>query len=236
MAEAYLDGDFDTVMDLYEQIHSEGRFVHDTIKAAYKSRIGELEKKHGLEDEAEYTPDEDTADTLYDAEAYYEAVAGGDSDGAAFVKNDMLDYMDETDFNSKFRGTVKNHYEDGDLSGDEAEQMLTKHGGQSAQEAWEYVRYWDFKEEYPELELSKSAVNKYYDGYYKDGKQVCKGAESFDISLDVYAQYCERKAGYSKKEDIMKVIDELSLTVKQKDALYYLNGWAKSTIGDAPWH
>ena len=78
--------------------------------------------------------------------------------------------------------------------------------------------------------------NKYYDGSYdKDGELYCEGAQSYGISLDIYAEYVREKSGLTKKEDIMYIINTLPLTKEQKDALYYLNGWAKSTRHEAPW-
>jgi hypothetical protein len=98
------------------------------------------------------------------------------------------------------------------------------------------VRYWAFKFENPEYEdLYEGAVNKYYDGYYKDGELYGKSAQSYGITLDVYAEYVRETSGLSKKEDIMYIINTLPLSKEQKDALYYLNGWAKSTIREAPW-
>ena len=38
------------------------------------------------------------------------------------------------------------------------------------------------------------------------------------------------------KNQVMDVIDDLPITNKQKDTLYFLNGWAKSTLHKAPWH
>jgi len=40
----------------------------------------------------------------------------------------------------------------------------------------------------------------------------------------------------SKKEKVLDAIHELDLTVKQKDALYYANGWSASTLYNAPWY
>lgn len=40
----------------------------------------------------------------------------------------------------------------------------------------------------------------------------------------------------SKKEKMLQAIDGLDLTVPQKDALYFANGYAKSTLYDAPWY
>ncbi|WP_294854236.1 LPD38 domain-containing protein [uncultured Oscillibacter sp.] len=40
----------------------------------------------------------------------------------------------------------------------------------------------------------------------------------------------------SKKEKVLDAIHKLDLTVKQKDALYYANGWSANTLSEAPWY
>jgi hypothetical protein len=42
--------------------------------------------------------------------------------------------------------------------------------------------------------------------------------------------------GEGKKEKRMAVIDSMPITSAQKDALYYAEGWATSTLNEAPWH
>jgi hypothetical protein len=40
----------------------------------------------------------------------------------------------------------------------------------------------------------------------------------------------------TKKAEVMKVINSLPITIAQKDALYFLNGWSKKTLfKEAPW-
>ena len=39
----------------------------------------------------------------------------------------------------------------------------------------------------------------------------------------------------TKKAEKMQAINSLNLTSAQKDAIYYAEGWAQSTIGQAPW-
>lgn len=41
--------------------------------------------------------------------------------------------------------------------------------------------------------------------------------------------------GKTRKDKIMKIINEMNLTNDQKDALYLLAGYAESTIRKAPW-
>lgn len=40
----------------------------------------------------------------------------------------------------------------------------------------------------------------------------------------------------SKKKKVLALIDGMALSATQKDALYYQQGYAESTISDAPWH
>lgn len=40
----------------------------------------------------------------------------------------------------------------------------------------------------------------------------------------------------SKKKKVLALIDRMPLSAEQKDALYYQQGYAESTISDAPWH
>ena len=104
--------------------------------------------------------------------------------------------------------------------------------------AMEKLQHWDFLADNPDYrDISQAEATKYYEY-----------AEPNGISVSVYCDYCERasqcesdkdKNGNpidgSKKKKILEVIDSLPITKKQKDALYYANGWSASTIYEAPW-
>lgn len=55
------------------------------------------------------------------------------------------------------------------------------------------------------------------------------------ITPEQFYQYKVATSGLTKKAEKLEAINMLELTNYQKDALYYLNGWAQSTIGQAPW-
>ena len=55
------------------------------------------------------------------------------------------------------------------------------------------------------------------------------------ITAEQFYQYKVLSSGMSKKAEKLQAIDSLDLTNAQKDALYYAEGWAQSTIGQAPW-
>lgn len=55
------------------------------------------------------------------------------------------------------------------------------------------------------------------------------------ITAEQFYQYKVLSSGMSKKTEKLQAIDSLDLTNAQKDALYYAEGWAQSTIVQAPW-
>ena len=60
--------------------------------------------------------------------------------------------------------------------------------------------------------------------------------ESNDVvTPEQFYQYKVATSGLTKKAEKLGAINMLELDNYQKDALYYLNGWAQSTIGQAPW-
>lgn len=55
------------------------------------------------------------------------------------------------------------------------------------------------------------------------------------ITAEQFYQYKVASSGMTKKAEKLRAINSLDLTYAQKDALYYAEGWAQSTIGQAPW-
>lgn len=58
---------------------------------------------------------------------------------------------------------------------------------------------------------------------------------SSGITAEQFYQYKVASNGMTKKAEKMQAINSLDLTSAQKDAIYYAEGWAQSTIGQAPW-
>jgi len=69
-----------------------------------------------------------------------------------------------------------------------------------------------------------------------DLKKQAELEVSAGISAVQYWEYKVATRSLSKKAEKMAVIHAMDLTVAQKDALYYANGWAQSTLDDAPWY
>ena len=134
---------------------------------------------------------------------------------------------------------TKSGYKEGYFPRSKAIDIMVEHGGLTADEAEAKVQHVDFQREYPEYELTEAQVTSYYDELEQTG-----------LGVSEYAKYVEGRKGIkgvdadgdgktdagSVKSQVMIVIDSLPITNEQKDALYYLNGWAASRIYEAPWH
>lgn len=242
-AEARYNGDIAEYMRIAKEIISEGNFSQDNVVAAINAKMAALKKAEetGTEEQTE----EDKVESIYKVDDFFKAVRGGDIATAYAVREDLVNIAIENGedredaekaFESKLVTYVSEQYKEALIGDSDAKSMLTRYGGMTEAKADSRVRYWAFKLENPEYEdLYEGAVNKYYEGYYKDGELYGKSAQSYGITLDVYAEYVRETSGLSKKEDIMYIINTLPLSKEQKDALYYLNGWAESTIREAPW-
>ena len=242
-AEARYSGDISKYMRLAKEIIAEGHFKQDDIVAAINSEINAMKK-----DEETTASSSNKATSIYKVDDYYAALVGRDRATASAVKEDLIKTEvangkdrdeAEADFNSKFASHLRELYERGKISVNEAKNMLVNYGGKSEEDASSKVQYWDFKKRYPDYDLSEEAVNKYYaevepsginiDTYYDYSKQRSK-AKGTDANGD------GKTDSGSVKKEVLYIIDSLPITYKQKDVLYYLNGWSASTIWEAPWH
>lgn len=130
-------------------------------------------------------------------------------------------------------------YDKGEINDYKAKDMLVRYGDKTDAEAASKVQYWSFKKEYPDYDLSESAVSKYYsdvkpsgisiDVYYDYSKQRSK-AEGVDLNGD------GKTDSGSVKREVLQIINSLPISRYQKNVLYYLNGWSQSTMSEAPWY
>lgn len=124
----------------------------------------------------------------------------------------------------------------GKITASRAIEMYMRYGGMTKEEATEKVTVHSFVKEHPSLDgesISYSFVSAYTEYCEPQGIDV-------ETLLDVRkfmgsAESDEGKRGKTAKEKVLEYIDSLDLSRKQKDALYYASGYAKSTIKDAPW-
>ena len=137
-------------------------------------------------------------------------------------------------------------YKEGRISAAELRRIMIDFGDMTETEADNYIRAYDWQKRNPQYDLTVSEVL----AYTKPIESLGYSVEDYGISPDVYVEYKD-KASKCKGEDAngdgradtntvknqkMEVINALPLTSEQKDALYYLNGWAKSKLPNAPWH
>ena len=226
-AEARAAGNQTEYMRLAREIVNEGHFSQDDVVRAVNYVLNSLTKK-------ESEPAEATKPDTFKIDEYLSEALSGDQAEAELVKREIIaghvaDGKTEDEalksFNDSFKNTaVKGAFMDGDITMDVAIAMLRQYGGVEYADAYADVQYWQFKKEHPDIYVADG----WFDSYYMD-------AEGSGISIDVYMQYRNAKKGVEGKANIMRVIDSMPLSSAQKDALYFGEGWASSTLHEAPW-
>lgn len=216
------------LLDKYKGFAANQSFVTNTIESD-KDVNRLVDKWAGNKDlpEGEYYTSFDSLD---------DAVISNMSIENACERLYELEYTD-SEIRSHITQTIQTAYHDNELTKSEAVARLQKYNDLDYETAQEKILYWDFKADNPSSKLSEPAALKYLE------------AKQSGISLDTFTTYYEKKSectgikdddgktiSGSKKEQIMKVIDALPLTSKQKDLLYFQNNWSESTLYEAPWH
>lgn len=147
---------------------------------------------------------------------------------------DLVDAMVE--FGGKTRDEAKQSvysyareaYEDGQMTREQASKVMTQYGGKTPQEAKTSLTYIDLKQSLPDVEI----VDEWIDEYYND-------ISGSGISIETFIRYRDDVrdiTGSGKKERRMQIIDSLPISNAQKDSIYFAEGWAQSTLWEAPWH
>ena len=246
-AVARYNGDIAEYTRIAKAIIGERHFSQDDVVAAINSEINALKKADGVADSSD-SSGSNKATSIYKMEDYFAALVGMDQASAYEVKEDIIktDVANgkdreeaEDDFNSRFASHLRDEYEVGNITDYDAVNMLVEYGGRTEESAEAKVQYWSFKQQYPDYDLSEEAVTKYYTDVEPSG-----------IDIDVYYDYSKRRSkckgtdangdgktdSGSVKSQVLDIINSLPITYGQKDVLYYLNGWATSTLWEAPWH
>ena len=206
-------------------------------------------------------------------EQLYNAVSEGDTEHEQRVRGR---YADEEKANSAFAQAVIDSYNSGNITKQQAVDLLVRKGGMDQDAAEKKVFNAEFKTKHGFSFNEKDEA--YADGritrnelimILMDSGKTREEAETqvtvydwqnegYDIEsnqsyiIDKFNEFCVpagidrqtymnyRSATVSikgeRKEKVMDIIDSMSLTAAQKDALYYLEGWAASKIYEAPWH
>ena len=140
-------------------------------------------------------------------------------------------------------GDIKGEFLAGRITASRAIDMRVRYGGKSREDATVEVTAWEAVKKYG-LSLEDA------EGYTKRIEELGQSLEQVGIRHDIYLRYKDLKSeckgvdangdgkpdSGTKKAEIMEAIHSLPISVAQKDALYYSNGWSKNTIHEAPWH
>ncbi|MBP3654718.1 MAG: hypothetical protein J6J04_04720, partial [Oscillospiraceae bacterium] len=248
--EAEQTGDFTEFDELKNQIIGEKKFSQNNIIAAISSEINQL------------TPDDTDGETTeklksaYSMENYVDALAKGKTGSAGIIKGEIIDtYVANGDtqeeaeqsFQSKTVTAVKEAYLEGDITSDKVYTILTDYAGLDEEKAEKYLKAYTWMKKNPGYNFTVTQALSYTAPIEKAGGI---SIEDSGIAPDTFLEYqsaasaCTgvdkngdgRADDGTKKAEILAVIDALPISDRQKDVLYYLNEWSRSTIKDAPWH
>ena len=123
---------------------------------------------------------------------------------------------------------IDDEFIEGKISASRAIEMYMRYGNMTREKATEKVTVLEFVKDNPSAEgISYSAVSAY--------QQYC---EPNGVPVKVYYDAWKHKNTLSGdvKEAMMRYINSLSLSTRQKDSLYLAFGWAQSKLYEAPWH
>ncbi|MBP3699090.1 MAG: hypothetical protein J6J01_06405 [Oscillospiraceae bacterium] len=102
-----------------------------------------------------------------------------------------------------------------------------------------------YRETNREVFGAESALETYNKDVYAKAQEAAKNGVSYEAYYDYYFATKDIEGDKdasgktipgSKREKVLAEINAMDLTVEQKNALYYANGYAKSTLYEAPWY
>ena len=160
-------------------------------------------------------------------DAIYDAVRNGAGIDEAMAELTSHGYTEE-EVLSQVKTKIGKWYKDGEISKQQATNMLTKYFGMDSNEINATLSYWEYKAANPDADVYVDWFEKYYSDVSASG-----------MSLNEYLSYKNKVkdiTGEDKKARRMAVINSLPITNAQKDALYYAEGWAASKLYEAPWY
>ena len=251
---AAIDGNYAEANRIANEIIKEGNFDDTTIIwKVIGDRVTELK---GGDEPTEYNPKNYS---MFSMEDYVASASINDTADMAVIKENIISKHladgktkeeAEDKFIGDFKSSVKEEYVGGNITDSEAQRLLVKYGGQSEDEAFTYVRTWNFKNQNPNTSLSDAQIKNYYNPIKIKNTDTYIGSPyDYGISEETYTKYVELKAeckgtdkdgngiadSNSVKKEVMAVINSLPLTKEQKDALYFDCGWVKGNLHEAPW-
>lgn len=223
-------GDLDEYSRIAYEIIGEGNFDQDTVVMAINSEINAMSTDTTTSSSAP------KSQSLYDTDDFAMAIIQGDQAMANAIRKEIIRISelngkteeDATDsFSRSAKSVLKDQFVSGNISSSQAVSALTNYCDLIREDAEADVQYWDFTVRYPDVYADDS----WFDAYNKN-------IADYGIPIDTYMEYRDIVrdiTGEGKKERRMAIIDSLPISDYQKDAMYYAEGWAESTIDEAPW-
>ena len=137
-------------------------------------------------------------------------------------------------------------YKKGIVSAEKLRKAMIDYGELTEEEADNNLRAYEWMKRNPSYDLSVTTVLQFTRPIENLGYSV----EESGIKPDTFMRYTELRKECkgvdsnndgtadrnSVKNQVLKVIDDLPITSKQKDTLYFLNGWSAKYLYSAPWH
>lgn len=133
---------------------------------------------------------------------------------------------------------IEKEFLKGNITSGEAIKMYKTYGESDA-DAREKVTKLEFQKRWPGSDgITAEAVEKYQAFCVNAGVPGTSYYQAWKFSANTTADVGKdgKAISGSKKKKVLNYVNTLPLTSKQKDAIYYAFGWAKSTISEAPWH
>ena len=133
---------------------------------------------------------------------------------------------------------IKEAFLEGDLTSGEAIAKYKAYGVKDA-DARDKVAALEFQKRWPGTDgISASAVRDYQKYCASAGVSGTIFYKAYQFASDTHADVDKNgnSINWTRRKKVLKYIDSLPLNTKQKDAIYYALGWAKSTLDEAPWH
>ena len=157
--------------------------------------------------------------------------------------DEAQEVMDKWAFKEKYGydySDKREAFAEGTITRQQLIDEIVKIGGNTREEAESAVTVYEWQNAGVDIETNQTYIVNAYEEYGKPN-----GIDRNDFVS--FCQHASRISGEdldgdgktdsgSKKKNVLALINGMPLSAAQKDALYYQQGYAESTIGDAPWH
>ena len=157
--------------------------------------------------------------------------------------DEAQEVMDKWAFKEKYGydySDKREAFAEGTITRQQLIDEIVKIGGNTREEAESAVTVYEWQNAGVDIETNQTYIVNAYEEYGKPN----------GIDRNDFVSFCQQASRISgedldgdgktdsgsKKKNVLALIDSMPLSAAQKDALYYQQGYAESTIGDAPWH